>query len=476
MNNTESVVKAALSGRSSAQLLSELWLGAAFTHCPPTTVTPAPRYTHCSPGKMMWSVVILLTAALHVESYAVHDLHERLAHGRQLKIYLPKSVEVLEFTPANDPSRTLLYWAHGKLRGKGRVSGTGSDRRWYIDKVSYEDQGTYIQKDFWNKEISTVKVAVIPRHNYVKCVAGESLYISLEGINLADAILSFSSGQAGNVTLVRDGARVSQDLPDYWDRVQTHSMNIEIKNVNYSDEGHYTLRDRRDRVVSITRMDLTDHHESTGNPLLALLLLLGIPAGICCCCRKKIFKKKATTAATLQNSSEAIHPPPAGPAGPCPPYNSNGQPGAVSYYGPDSNTGPIAHPYPPPAGPGQWNGPPPSPGFNPAYPPQNPSYPPAGPAMNPPAPGPQWMGQPQGPYPPGPAMGYTPAPVAYSAPPPPGAGGPVPEEVKMENLASTPAEPLLPAASQGEAAPVPPSSDGAYQFQISDGKNATNFL
>lgn len=44
-----------------------------------------------------------------------------------------------------------------------------------------------------------------------------------------------------------------------------------------------------------------DHHEySGGNPLLGLLLLLGIPAGICCCCRKKIFKQKAATMATLQ--------------------------------------------------------------------------------------------------------------------------------------------------------------------------------
>lgn len=56
---------------------------------------------------------------------------------------------------------------------------------------------------------------------------------------------------------MHDGARVSQDLPDYWDRVQTHSMKIEIRNVNYTDEGRYTLRDRRDRVVSVTRMDLT---------------------------------------------------------------------------------------------------------------------------------------------------------------------------------------------------------------------------
>lgn len=113
------------------------------------------------------------------ESYAVHDLHERLTHGRQLKIFLSKSAEKLEFTPADDPSKTFLYWEKGRLRSetlrdtscsgcgqdghggklwvassvavdvflcgycavfyrmtKGRVSGTGSDRRWYIDKVT----------------------------------------------------------------------------------------------------------------------------------------------------------------------------------------------------------------------------------------------------------------------------------------------------------------------------------------------------
>ncbi|XP_044042022.1 formin-A [Siniperca chuatsi] len=366
---------------------------------------------------------------------------------------------------------------------KGRVSGTGSDRRWYIDKVTYEDQGTYIQRDFWNKEISTVKVAVTPRHNYVKCVAGESLYILLEGIDLADTVLSFS-GEAANVTLVRDGALVSQDLPDYWNRVQTHSLNIEIRNVNYSDEGHYTLRDHRDRVVSVTRMDLIDYHEySEGNPLMALLLLLGIPAGICCCCRKKIFKKKATTAATLQTTPDAVHHPHSGPVGPCPTYNTPGQPGAVYYHGLDPSMGPTVHPPPSTTGPGQWNGPPPSPGFNPAYPPHNLAYPPSGPASAQP---PQWNGPPPGQYPPGPVapMGYAPAPVMYSCPPPVAAS----EPVKMENMVSSPADPQLTATPQAEAAsspvaPVSPSSsnvlsssDGAYQFHINGAKNSTNFL
>lgn len=126
------------------------------------------------------------------------------------------------------------------------------------------------------------------------------------------------------------------------------------------------------------RLCLTaDQHDySGGNPLLGLLLLLGIPAGICCCCRKKIFKKKATTTATLQvhraectglpiltaysrrtelgwdigtlsgrcfssvlsvsvphqtSPGTAQHYVPSGPTGPSPPYNTPGQPGSVSF-------------------------------------------------------------------------------------------------------------------------------------------------
>ncbi|XP_071370421.1 uncharacterized protein, partial [Centroberyx affinis] len=370
---------------------------------------------------------------------------------------------------------------------RGRVSGTGNDRRWYIDKVTFADEGTYTQRDYWNKEISTVKVAITPRHNYVKRIPGETLYISLEGLDLADAHLFFS-GEA-NVTLVHDGAPVSQDIPDYWDRVKTHSMNIEIKDVNTSDVGRYTLMDRRNRVVSITRMDLTDHHEDGANPLLALLLLLGIPAGICCCCRKKIFRQKASTTATLQNSPETVHLPPTGPAGPPPAYHTPGDPGAMYYH--DPNMAPVVHPPPNPAVPGQWNGPPPVAGFNPAYPPQNPMYPPVGPAMVPPGQPPQWNGPPPGQYPPGPGapMGYAPAPVMYSAAPPTAASEPVKEELKMENMASSPAEPLLTTPPQADSAsspvaPVPPSStnvptssDAAYQFQIDAGKpSSTNFL
>ncbi|XP_056265478.1 uncharacterized protein wu:fc21g02 isoform X2 [Pseudoliparis swirei] len=464
---------------------------------------------------MMWSVGILLAIALSVESYTVHDIHERLSHGRQLKIFLAKSAEKLEFTPADDPSKTYLYWEKSRTRLiKGRVSGSGSDRRWYIDKVTYEDQGTYTQKGYWNKEISAVKVAVTTRHNFNKCVAGDSLYIQLEGLDLSDTTLFFS-GEAGNFTLVHHGARMSQDLPNYWDRVLTQSMKIEIRNVNSSDMGHYTLKDRRDRVVSVTRMDLTEHREdSDGNPFLALLLLLGIPVGICCCCRKKIFKKKAAASATFQSSPDIVHAPPSGPYGPAPPFN-------------DPGAGPSFHPPPATGGPGQWTGPQPSPGYNPsytpqnpaytpqnpaytpqnpgytpqnpaytpqnpaytpqnpAYTPQNPAYPPGGPAAMPSAQPPQWNGPPAGYYPSGPAapMGYGTAPVMYSAAPPGAASEPA-LEVKMGSMVPSPADPLLTTTQQAEAAspPGPPpstnvlhSSNDAYEFKI-DGGNTTNFL
>ncbi|XP_010862763.2 uncharacterized protein LOC105006102 isoform X2 [Esox lucius] len=435
----------------------------------------------------MWRTWILLGTALSVESYLVHDVHERLSHGRQLKIYLPKSSWKLEFKPAEEPTKTFLYWNQGALTTRGRVSGTGTDRRWYLDKVTYEDQGTYVQRDHWNKELSSLKVAVTTRHDYLKCIAGEDLYISLEGIDLADAQLYFSGADA-NITLVRDGAVVTQNHPEYWDRVKTYSTKITIENVNTTDVGYYTLRDRRDRMVSIIRMELTDRHEDEhanhSYITYLTLILVGIPTAICCCCREKIFKKKAPhTAAILQGTPEMQHPPPD--------YNvpgggvSPGPGGPVFYHGPgpDHNMGgyPQVHPYPDPgmAGQPQWTGPHFQPGFNQGYPPQDPMFPQAQP--------PQWNGPPptQPQYNPGvPPMGY--APVMYSAPPP---SEPVKEEIKMDKM--SPADPLLahslqPPQASSPSVPMPTSdilhsSDTAYQFNIDTGKNATttntaNFL
>ncbi|XP_072319143.1 uncharacterized protein [Eucyclogobius newberryi] len=455
---------------------------------------------------MMWAVAGLLVTVLAVESYIVRDEHERLSHGRQLKIYLPKSTEKLEFIPADNPRQKLVYWdkMHSGTRvQRGKVSGSGNDRRWYLDQVTFDDQGTYIQKDYWDKEMSTLKVAVTSKNSYIKRVPGRALHIQLEGLRQEDATLTFS-GDSANVTLVRDGAVVSQDLFEYFDRVRLTQKSIEIISVNVSDVGRYHLNDRKGRLVSVTRLDLSDKDdEANGNPLLALLLLLGIPAGVCCCCRKKIFKKKATTAQT-QQAFPGIIVSPSGPSGPSPPYN---QPGGGYYPTQGTDLGPSVHPPPAAPGPGQWNGPPPSPGFNPAYPAPNPAYPapnPAYPAANPvyppanpvyppanpvyppanpgypPAGAPQWNGPPPaaGPYPSAP-MGYAPAPVMYSEAPPK-------EDIKMENMAPAPTDPLLahPPQTSPSAASAPPvapsttdtlhSADGAATFDI--GKNTNNFL
>ncbi|KAJ3614661.1 hypothetical protein NHX12_018232 [Muraenolepis orangiensis] len=267
----------------------------------------------------------------------VHGIQERLDHGRLLKIYLPKSTEKLEFMPVDRPGDTMLYWENNGHRSVVLCS-TGEE----------QTQGTYIQKDYWNKEISSVK-----------------------GIAMLDASLSFFGNHA-NVTLVHDGTLVSQNLPDYWDRVILKHGSIEIRDVNTSDVGRYILTDRRDRVVSITRMELT---------------------GTTATFTKKIFKQKASTASTIQATPERQQPPPGGPAGPPPSYHPGG-PGApggptVFYHGPNA-------------------------GINPAYPPQYPMYPPSGPGYMPPPSGPGYMPPAQPPqwnapvqpgaYPPGPPI------------------------------------------------------------------------
>lgn len=56
---------------------------------------------------------------------------------------------------------------------------------------------------------------------------------------------------------VHKGNLVSEDYHNYWGRVKVGMTNIEILNVNYTDEGLYVLKDQNDRDVSFTRMEVT---------------------------------------------------------------------------------------------------------------------------------------------------------------------------------------------------------------------------
>lgn len=60
----------------------------------------------------------LFPPAIVSESYSVRGLHERLAHGRQLKIYLPKNAEKLEFSPADQLGRIFTLWERGHVRSE----------------------------------------------------------------------------------------------------------------------------------------------------------------------------------------------------------------------------------------------------------------------------------------------------------------------------------------------------------------------
>ncbi|KAL2097348.1 hypothetical protein ACEWY4_006555 [Coilia grayii] len=429
----------------------------------------------------MWSLLILIVAVLNVECY--YTTRERLAHGRRLTIKIPKEAERLEFK-SQDSSALETIWSRGSSPRKGRLTGSSitsstSDQRWELQTVVFDDEGTYILRDYWNKEIKSILLAVTAGNEYINRVAGEDLHISLAGTNYHDITLQFS-GEAGNFTLVRDGAPVGNDLPDYAGRVKISSSGINIYNVNTSDVGRYRLYDNRDRLVCITKMNLVDEHQyGGGNPLLALLLLLGIPAGVCCCCRKKIFRKKATT--TAMHVMQADGPPPGGPPSYNTPMIPPGSGGQVFYHGPtpDPNAGyspgyqPAVSPALPPQNPAYPGQPamPPGPGFQPGYDPQNPVYPP-------PVPGgpPQWNGPPPNQYNPAVPPGYTPValnvpPATYSEPPK--------EEVKMTEMA--PAAPLLtPPQPQGGQPTAPGgdilgSSSTAAQFHIDTGKG-NNFL
>lgn len=89
-----------------------------FFKCPVCPFLPTNIVLSCCGRETRTHALHVLTCVTFpvAESYAVRDLHERLAHGRQLKIYLSKSADKLEFTPADDPGRVSVYWEKGGLR------------------------------------------------------------------------------------------------------------------------------------------------------------------------------------------------------------------------------------------------------------------------------------------------------------------------------------------------------------------------
>ncbi|KAJ8339857.1 hypothetical protein SKAU_G00344900 [Synaphobranchus kaupii] len=257
-------------------------------------------------------------------------------------------------------------------------------------------------------------------------------------VPLADAQLAFTpEGGKENYSLVRRGSLDTLDI-SYQQRLHLSLTSILLESLTLEDSGQYDLRDRQLRLVSTTRLRVSDSDDVSGNPYLSLLALLGVGGGIFCCVRKKKCCRKKGPPMQAGSSPHSPEQPngegqvfyqPApndpsqanwpGPAGP--PQNWPGPAGP-----PQNWPGPVGPPqnWPGPAGPPQnWTGPagPPPNWPGPAGPPQNwpgpqqPNYgpnPPNVPYMYPPPspgpPQPQWNPGPQ-------VAGY--APVMYSAPP-----------------------------------------------------------
>ncbi|XP_016323654.1 uncharacterized protein LOC107674241 isoform X1 [Sinocyclocheilus anshuiensis] len=425
--------------------------------------------------RQMLSVWTLLSTAICAVS--VSAIPQRLVfHGHQLTLDLPERTQRLEFVSA-DESEQFTIWDHKTISfrpsnpSKGHVSSVGKGWTFRIQRVTFDDEGSYTLLNHFGSTISSYIVKVKTNREVIDRIAGETLTISLAGLKQSDAILHFYSNNS-SLLLVENGVPVGRNHPDYISRLKVTSEKIQILNVNTSDIGRYRLTDHKGRLVSNNTMILVDHHESAANKGLIALLLLGIPGGICFCCRKRICKKCRSTKSdtnTGQPNTVPVSIPCSNtmsdPVGP----GDTGQ-GYIAGYLPHPDQGQIHYPYPPESS-GQ-PAVPPNPGFYPEY--QNPVYPPAFGPGHPPAQPPQWNAPPTH-YNPSAPVNYT--PVMSSAPP-----GPEPSMSNMNEL--PPTAPLL--TPQPESQPsdrtrismdILNSSDSGVKFDVNKGKSSgSNFL
>ncbi|XP_042615215.1 uncharacterized protein LOC109065249 isoform X1 [Cyprinus carpio] len=351
----------------------------------------------------MLSVWTLLSTAICAVS--VSAISQRLVyHGHLLTLDLPERTQRLEFVNANESER-LTIWEHtNSFRpsnpNKGYVSSVGKGWTFRIQRVTFDDEGSYTLFNHFGSAISSYIVKVKPNREFIDRIAGETLTIPLAGLKQGDAKLHFYSNYS-SLILVESGVPVGRNLPEYTNRLKVTTENIQILKVNVSDLGRYELTDHKGRLVSNSTLMLVDHRDYSANKGLLALLLLGIPGGICFCCRKRICKScrstKSDTNTGQLNTVPVSVPCSSTMSDPVGPGNT-GQ-GYIAGYPPNPDQGQIQHPYP-----GQ-PAVPPNPGFYSDY--QNPVYPPAFGPGHPPAQPPQYNAPPTHYNPPAP-VNYAP--------------------------------------------------------------------
>ncbi|KAL7889666.1 hypothetical protein AOLI_G00019240 [Acnodon oligacanthus] len=135
------------------------------------------------------------------------------------------------------------------------VGGRGNNRRFVIDSVNFDDQGTYTLLNFRNQVSSVTRLIVISSTNIKYCVADATLSISLDGLKKDEASLSFSN-QKQILTLVQQGSPVWNLR--YNKRIKVTNSSIQVVSVSESDMGQYTLFDLRGRQTKVITLKIID--------------------------------------------------------------------------------------------------------------------------------------------------------------------------------------------------------------------------
>ncbi|KAF5900675.1 DNA-directed RNA polymerase II subunit RPB1-like isoform X2, partial [Clarias magur] len=275
---------------------------------------------------------ILLLAVLIMYTYATKNLN----HGQELSFQLPTWVVTLEFEAnwKQNKSKKDVLWNTSSTAKRGIVTGDDDKRRFIIYSVTFDDNGTYIRRNSEKKEKLSVNISQIL--NTQHCVAGQNVTISLAGLKKDNATLIHKKNNT-YITLVEHGSPVS----NYMGRIQVADDSITVLNVGVSDKGFYIIRDSKNRIVKKTLLILDG---KKGNPLYALLLLLGIP--FCGCCCKKLCKddtSQSTTTTDVKYDAETSQL--TSPAEPAPGYTPVYPAGGASSVYPPPN--PALPPQPP---------------------------------------------------------------------------------------------------------------------------------
>ncbi|XP_072533308.1 uncharacterized protein [Salminus brasiliensis] len=193
----------------------------------------------------MWGFWIVLCAAFFTEFCAAESVD--LKYGQKLSIKLRDKNNTMEFTSVNR-SKSCFVWPKSVQCKRGEVTGFLS-KSFTISSVNFDDQGTYTQRNNLTKVISDTKVKVLPSTETQSLKIGQTLTISLSGLSKEEAGLRFSK---------KDVMLQGSPVPDYSKRMKVTSSSVQLLNVQVSDEGSYTLLDRKSREVKVITLKVTD--------------------------------------------------------------------------------------------------------------------------------------------------------------------------------------------------------------------------